>query len=71
MIIKRNSENRGHVRLDWLDSKHSFSFGSYYDPEHMGFRALRVINEDKVKEHPFEQELLQRSFYSDGAVGDW
>ena len=40
---------RGRTQIDWLDSWHSFSFGEYYDPEHMGFGPLRVINEDFVK----------------------
>jgi quercetin 2,3-dioxygenase len=48
MISKRGSEERGQTRLAWLDSRHSFSFGEYYDPRHMGFGALRVINEDWV-----------------------
>jgi len=48
MIVKRASEERGQTRLSWLDSRHSFSFGEYYDPRHMGFGALRVINEDWV-----------------------
>lgn len=48
MIKIRKSDERGHVKLDWLDSRHTFSFGDYYDPEHMSFRALRVINEDYV-----------------------
>ncbi len=48
MLALRKGEERGHIRLSWLDSYHSFSFGEYYDPRYMGFRALRVINEDRV-----------------------
>jgi redox-sensitive bicupin YhaK (pirin superfamily) len=49
MITIRRSEDRGRTQLDWLDSRHTFSFGDYYDPDHMGFGALRVINDDRVK----------------------
>lgn len=49
MIAIRRTNERGAVNLGWLDSKHTFSFGNYYDPNHMSFGSLRVINEDKVK----------------------
>lgn len=48
MLQVRKSEARGKFRISWLDSKHSFSFGEYHDPKFMGYRSLRVINEDKV-----------------------
>src|SRR5262245_55905237 len=61
----RRAADRGATRLDWLDSRHSFSFGEYFDPKHMGFRSLRVINDDIVApgsgfgEHPHrDMEIL-------------
>lgn len=48
MLQLRPAAERGTTQIDWLDSRHSFSFGGYHDPQHMGFRALRVINDDRV-----------------------
>jgi redox-sensitive bicupin YhaK (pirin superfamily) len=48
-VVKRSSAERGTTELGWLHSRHTFSFGGYFDPDHMGFRSLRVINDDVVE----------------------
>ncbi|MCL5096713.1 MAG: pirin family protein, partial [Candidatus Omnitrophica bacterium] len=49
VMVKRPGEARGRTELGWLHSRHTFSFAEYFDPDQMGFRSLRVINDDIVE----------------------
>lgn len=73
MITIHPSDHRGHADFGWLDTRHSFSFGSWYDPRYMGVSALRVINDDRIRAlsgfglHPHDNmEIL--TYVLDGVI---